>query len=93
MPDWPAVSSAAPTLYQTMWVTTGARWSGMTTTCIPLASLNSTAFGAIRGISAAAEAGAGVSAKAGIADISPPRKKASGREALHQAARPSDRHI
>src|SRR5215218_9323945 len=38
-PDLPAVSSAAPTRYQTMWVTTGVRWSGMTTTSRPLSSL------------------------------------------------------
>src|SRR5262249_25684935 len=30
-------SSAAPTRYQTMWVMTGVRWSGMTTTSSPLA--------------------------------------------------------
>src|SRR5262249_26892999 len=34
-PVFPAVSSAEPTLYQTMWVTTGVRWSGMTTTSRP----------------------------------------------------------
>src|SRR5579871_629816 len=38
-PDLPAVSSADPTRYHTMWVTTGARWSGMTTTSRPLLSL------------------------------------------------------
>src|ERR1700752_148521 len=38
-PDLPGVSSAEPTLYQSMWVTTGARRSGMTTTSSPLASL------------------------------------------------------
>src|SRR4029077_18120392 len=36
-PDLPGVSSAAPTLYQIMCVTTGARWSGMTTSSNPLA--------------------------------------------------------
>ncbi len=42
MPETPLGSSAAPTLYQTMWVTTGARWSGMTaTTSMPFDSLNS----------------------------------------------------
>src|SRR5215475_8478531 len=38
-PDLPGVSSAAPTLYQIMCVTTGARWSGMTTSSSPLASV------------------------------------------------------
>ena len=37
MPDLPAGSSAEPTLYQTICVTTGVRWSGTTTTCSPLA--------------------------------------------------------
>src|SRR3954451_4081535 len=32
MPDLPRGSSAPPTLYHTIWVTTGARWLGMTTT-------------------------------------------------------------
>ncbi len=41
MPETPGGSSAPPTLYQIIWVTTGARWSGMTTTVRPLASLNS----------------------------------------------------
>ena len=36
MPDLPGGSSAEPALYQTMWVTVGVRWSGMTTTCRPL---------------------------------------------------------
>ena len=36
-PDLPGVSSAEPTLYQSMCVTTGARWSGMTTTSRPFA--------------------------------------------------------
>jgi hypothetical protein len=40
-PDFPAVSSAAPTLYQIICVMTGARWSGMTTSCSPFASLKS----------------------------------------------------
>src|SRR6266550_2028775 len=40
MPDLPAISSAAPTRYHSMWVTTGVRWSGTTTTARPLASLN-----------------------------------------------------
>ena len=35
-PDLPGVSSAEPTLYQIMCVTTGVRWSGITTTCSPL---------------------------------------------------------
>ena len=40
MPDLPAGSSAAPLRYQTMWVTTGARRSGTTTTSSPLSSLS-----------------------------------------------------
>ena len=36
-PDLPGVSSAEPTRYQTMWVTTGVRRSGITTTSRPLA--------------------------------------------------------
>src|SRR5665213_1559788 len=40
-PDLPGVSSAAPTLYQIMWVTTGARWSGMTTSSSPFAKVKS----------------------------------------------------
>src|ERR671916_459667 len=36
MPDWPSGSSAEPLRYQTMWVTTGTRRSGMTTTSRPL---------------------------------------------------------
>src|ERR1700674_405116 len=48
MPDTPLGSSAEPTLYHTMWVTTGARWSGMTTTSMPLASVNSVARGSAR---------------------------------------------
>src|ERR1700738_706812 len=40
MPDFPAVSSAAPTRYHSMWVTTGVRWSGMTTTARPLSNVN-----------------------------------------------------
>src|SRR5208282_1128522 len=39
MPDLPTGSSAAPLRYQTMWVTTGARRSGMTTTSRPFASV------------------------------------------------------
>ena len=39
MPELPGGSSAEPTLYQTMWVTTGVRRSGMTTTSRPLASV------------------------------------------------------
>src|SRR5687768_8940974 len=40
MPDLPDGSSAAPTRYHSMWVTTGVRRSGITTTLSPLASLN-----------------------------------------------------
>src|SRR5262245_15515662 len=36
-PDLPGVSSAAPTRYHTMWVITGVRRSGITTTSSPLA--------------------------------------------------------
>src|SRR5258707_15809750 len=35
-PDLPGVSSAEPTLYQIIWVTTGVRRSGITKTCRPL---------------------------------------------------------
>src|SRR3989304_9430603 len=49
MPETPLGSSAAPTLYQTMCVTTGARWSGMTTTSSPFASVNWMARGAAFG--------------------------------------------
>src|SRR5919109_4841368 len=41
MPDLPGGSSALPILYQTICVTTGARWSGMTTTSMPLSSMKS----------------------------------------------------
>jgi len=40
MPDLPIGSSAAPARYQTMWVTTAVRWSGITTISIPFASEN-----------------------------------------------------
>ena len=40
MPDLPGSSSAEPTLNQSMWVTTGARRSGITTTSSPLSSVN-----------------------------------------------------
>ena len=39
MPDCPGGSSAEPTLYQTMWVTTGARWSSITTPMSPFGSV------------------------------------------------------
>ena len=39
MPERPGVSSAAPARYQTICTTTGARWSSMTTTSIPLGSV------------------------------------------------------
>ena len=39
MPDLPRGSSADPALYQTMWVTTGALRSGITTTFMPFSSL------------------------------------------------------
>ena len=54
MPDSPGRSSAAPALYQTMWVTIGARWSGMTTTSSPLSRVKLVAFFANFGASAAA---------------------------------------
>src|SRR3954471_4855904 len=38
-PDLPGVSSAEPTLYQIISVTTGVRWSGITTTWRPLLSV------------------------------------------------------
>src|SRR5229473_7756306 len=40
-PDLPGVSSADPTRYQIMWVTTGVRWSGMITTSRPLSRVRS----------------------------------------------------
>ena len=40
MPDLPGGSSAAPTRYHSMWVTTGVRRSGITTTVMPLARVN-----------------------------------------------------
>ncbi|MNT32328.1 hypothetical protein D3C72_1682010 [compost metagenome] len=42
MPDLPGSSSALPTLYHTMWVTMGARRSGMTTTSSPLSRVKLT---------------------------------------------------
>ena len=36
MPDLPGGSSAAPTMYHTMWLTTGTRWLDTTTTRMPL---------------------------------------------------------
>src|SRR4029453_4409627 len=58
-PDLPGVSSAEPTLYQTMWVTTGARWSGMTTTWRPFGKVKSGILGG--------RAGTGVRAPAAFA--------------------------
>src|SRR5215210_6292815 len=46
MPDLPAGSSAAPTRYHSMCVTTGVRRSGMTTTTKPLARVNCVTDGA-----------------------------------------------
>src|SRR6266566_4916080 len=46
-PDLPAVSSAEPTRYQIMWVTTGARWSGMTTTSRPFGRVKWEIWGAL----------------------------------------------
>ena len=50
MPDLPGGSSAAPTRYHSMWVTTGVRRSGMTTTSRPFARVNCATAGAARGI-------------------------------------------
>src|SRR5262245_505404 len=58
-PDLPGVSSAEPTLYQIMWVTTGARWSGMTTTWRP--------FGRVKSVILGAPAATGVMAPAAFA--------------------------
>src|SRR5271166_273762 len=41
MPDLPGGSSAAPFWYQIIWVTTGARWSGITTTLRPFSRVKS----------------------------------------------------
>src|SRR4026209_2392308 len=38
-PDLPGVSSAEPTLYQIIWVTTGGRGSGIPRPCRPLSSV------------------------------------------------------
>src|SRR5215213_2357317 len=46
IPDLPGGSSAAPTRYHSMWVTTGVRRSGITTTLSPFASLNCVTWGA-----------------------------------------------
>ena len=46
MPDLPGNSSAEPTLYQSMWVTTGVRRSGTTTTSRPFASVKCATAGA-----------------------------------------------
>ena len=46
MPDLPGGSSAAPTRYHSMWVTTGVRRSGITTTLRPFASVNCVTVGA-----------------------------------------------
>ena len=46
MPDLPGGSSAAPTRYHSMWVTTGVRRSGITTTVMPFASENCVTAGA-----------------------------------------------
>src|SRR5262249_33414891 len=46
-PDLPGVSSAEPTRYQIMWVTTGARWSGMTTTSRPFGRVKWEIWGAL----------------------------------------------
>ena len=45
MPDWPTGSSAEPLRYQTMWVTTGTRRSGTTTTSSPLSSVKDATSG------------------------------------------------
>src|SRR6478735_5517338 len=45
MPDWPSGSSAEPLRYQTMWVTTGTRRSGMTTTSRPLSRVKDDRLG------------------------------------------------
>jgi hypothetical protein len=45
MPDWPTGSSAEPLRYQIMWVTTGTRRSGTTTTSRPLSSVKDDTWG------------------------------------------------
>src|SRR5215469_7507108 len=57
-PDLPGVSSAEPTLYQSMWVTTGVRWSGMTTTSRPFESVKLVIWGPIPAWAGAASAAA-----------------------------------
>src|SRR5215468_9424992 len=66
-PDLPGVSSAEPTLYQIMWVTTGARWSGMTTTWRPFGRVKSVILGAPAATGAMAPAA--VAAKASAASV------------------------
>ena len=68
MPALPCGSSAAPTLYQTIWVTTGARRSGITTTCMPLSRVKRvTSMLSARAGEAAVEA---ATAKAATATVS-----------------------
>ena len=69
MPDLPGGSSALPTLYQTMWVTIGARWSGMTTTSMPLSSRK-----LVTSLSAAGSAAAGNTARINRAIAHPKRR-------------------
>ena len=59
MPDWPGGSSAEPTLYQTICVTTGARWSSITTPVSPFGSvkLGDAASGAAAGSAAGEKRG------------------------------------
>ena len=65
MPDLPGGSSAAPTLYQIMWVTTGVRRSGMTTTSRPLASVKCATSGPVAACAAARGDGATTIARCG----------------------------
>ncbi len=70
MPDLPGGSSAAPTLYQSMWVTTGVRRSGITTTSRPLASVKWRRSAARRRRLRAGAASSAASAAAAMACVS-----------------------
>src|SRR5262245_66331384 len=64
IPEVPGGSSAEPTLYQLMWVTTGVRRSGMTTTSSPLARVKWEALGVGSAAAGSADQNAAASATA-----------------------------
>src|SRR6185312_6819704 len=55
-PEMPCGSSTPPTLNHSIWVTTGARWSGSTSTCMPLARAKEKACAPLAACSGAAAA-------------------------------------